>query len=75
MGLTLLFAAVLLIGSHYYIYRSVVYAFEVTQPRVRFALILGFTALATSIPLAMALHRLIGNAITSTHENCSQKST
>jgi predicted MPP superfamily phosphohydrolase len=64
MGLTLFLAAVLLIGTHYFIHRSVVSAFEVTHPRMRLALILLFTLLATSIPLAMILHRLHGNVIT-----------
>jgi len=65
MRLTLLLAAALLIGSHYVIYRSTLSAFEVTRPRVRPALILAFTVLATAIPLAMILHRLYGSAITS----------
>lgn len=64
MRLTLLLAAALLFGTHFFIHRSVVSVFEVTRPRVRLALVLGFTFLATSIPLAMALHRLHGNAIT-----------
>jgi len=64
MRLTLLSAAVLLFGSHYFIYRSVVSAFEVTRLRVRLALILAFTVLATSIPLAMILHRFHGNVVT-----------
>lgn len=64
MLLTLLFAAVLLLGTHYFIYRSVVSAVDATRPRVRPALFLAFTALAISIPLAMLLHRLHGNLIT-----------
>jgi predicted MPP superfamily phosphohydrolase len=64
MRLTLLSAAVLLFGIHYLFYRSVVSAFEVTRLRVRLALILAFTVLATSIPLAMILQRFHGNVIT-----------
>jgi predicted MPP superfamily phosphohydrolase len=64
MGLTLFLAVFLLIGTHYLIYRSLVSAFDVTRPRIRLALILLFTLLATSIPLAMILHRLHGNVIT-----------
>jgi predicted MPP superfamily phosphohydrolase len=64
MLLTLLSATVLLLGSHYFIHRSVVSACNVTRPRVRLTLLLGFTALAISIPLAMLLHRFHGNLIT-----------
>jgi len=64
MRLTLLFAAVLLLGTHYFIHRSIVSAFDVTRPRARLALALAFTALAISIPLAMLLHRFHGNPIT-----------
>ena len=64
MGLTLLLAAVLLLGTHYFIYRSVVSAFEVSRPRVRLALLFALSVLAAGIPLAMILHRLHGNVIT-----------
>ena len=64
MLLTLLFAVVLLLGTHYLIYRSVVFAFDVTRLRVRLTLLVAFTALAMSIPLAMLLQRLHGNVIT-----------
>ena len=64
MLLTLLFAAVLLLGTHYFIYRSVVSAFDVIRPRVRLALVLAFTTLAISIPLAMLLQRLHGDLFT-----------
>jgi len=64
MGLTLFLAAVLLIGTHYFIHRSVVSAFEITHPRMRRVLILVFTLLAMGIPLAMILHRLHGHVVT-----------
>jgi predicted MPP superfamily phosphohydrolase len=64
MGLTLLFAALLLIGTHYFIYRSIVSALPMSRPRARLALVFASTALAVSIPLAMALHRFQGNLIT-----------
>jgi predicted MPP superfamily phosphohydrolase len=38
----------------------------VSRPRVRLALLLAFTALAASIPLAMLLHRVHGNPVTRT---------
>jgi predicted MPP superfamily phosphohydrolase len=64
MLLTLLSATLLLLGTHYLIYRSVVFAFDVTRLRVRLTLLVAFTALAMSIPLAMLLQRFHGNAIT-----------
>jgi len=64
MLLTLLLAAVLLLGTHYFIHRSAVSAFNVTHPRVRLTLLLAFAVLAMGIPLTMLLHRLHGNAIT-----------
>ena len=64
MLLTLLLAAALLFGTHYLIHRSVVFAFDVTRRRARATLLLLFLSLAIGIPLAMALHRLHGNAIT-----------
>ena len=66
MLLALLLAAVLLLGTHYFIYRSLVSAFDLTRPRVRWALRLAFTVLAISIPLAMLLDRLHGNLVTRT---------
>ena len=66
MLLTLLLAAVLLFGTHYFIHRSVVFAFDVTRRRMRVVLLLSVMSLAVSIPLAMALHRFHGNAITRT---------
>jgi predicted MPP superfamily phosphohydrolase len=64
MLFTVLFAAILLLGTHYFIHRSVVAAFGVTSSRARVMLLLGFVTLAMSIPLAMLLHRLHGNVIT-----------
>jgi predicted MPP superfamily phosphohydrolase len=66
MLLTLLLATVLLLGTHYFIYRSVVSAFDVTRQRSRVTLLLVFMALAMSIPLAMLAHRLHGDAIART---------
>jgi predicted MPP superfamily phosphohydrolase len=66
MLLTLLSATVLLLGTHYFIHRSVVCAFDVTRLRSRVTLLLAFTLLAMSIPLAMLAHRFHGNAITRT---------
>ena len=66
MLLTLLLATILLFGTHYFIHRSVVFAFDVTRLRVRVMLLLAFMCLAMSIPLAMLLHRFHGNAITRT---------
>jgi predicted MPP superfamily phosphohydrolase len=66
MLLTLLSAVALLFGTHYFIHRSVVLAFDVTGRRARATLLLVFVSLAVSIPLAMALHRFHGNAITRT---------
>ena len=71
MLLTLLLAAVLLLGTHYFIHRSVVFAFDVTRLRIRVTLLLAFMFLAMSIPLAMLLHRLHGNAITRTAHTLS----
>jgi len=64
MLLILLSAVLLLFGTHYLIYRSVVFAFDVTRLRVRLTLLVAVTVLAMSIPLAMLLQRLHGNAIT-----------
>jgi hypothetical protein len=66
MLLLLLSAAAVLFGSHYLIHSSVLRAFDVSRPRVRLALLLAFTALAASFPLAMFLHRFHGNPITRT---------
>ena len=71
MLLTLLLAAVLLLGTHYFIHRSVVFAFDVTRLRMRVTLLLAFIFLAMSIPLAMLLHRFHGNAITRTAHTLS----
>ncbi len=71
MLLTLLSAAVLLLGTHYFIHRSVVFAFDVTRLRMRVTLLLAFIFLAMSIPLAMLLHRFHGNAITRTAHTLS----
>jgi predicted MPP superfamily phosphohydrolase len=66
MLLTLLSAVALLLGTHYFIHRSVVFAFDVTGRRARATLLFVFVSLAVSIPLAMALHRFHGNVITRT---------
>jgi predicted MPP superfamily phosphohydrolase len=71
MLLTLLSAVALLLGTHYFIHRSVVFAFDVTGRRARVTLLLVFVSLAVSIPLAMALHRFDGNAITRTAHTLS----
>lgn len=71
MLLTVLLALTLLLGSHYLIHRSVVSAFGITRPRVRLLLLLALAVLAMSIPLAMLLHRLHGNAITRTFHTLS----
>jgi predicted MPP superfamily phosphohydrolase len=63
MLLTLLSAAILLLGTHYFIHRSVVSAFDITRRRSRVTLLLAFSALALSIPLAMLAHRFHGNPI------------
>lgn len=64
MLLTLLSVVLLLFGTHYLIYRSVIFAFGVTRLRVRLTLVVAVTVLAMSIPLAMLLQRFHDNAIT-----------
>ena len=71
MLLGLLSVLVLLLGTHYLIYRSVLSVFDVTHPRARRTLLLAFAVLAMSIPLAMLLHRLHGNAITTSFHTLS----
>jgi predicted MPP superfamily phosphohydrolase len=71
MLLFLLSAVAILLGSHYFIYYSFVHAFNVGHPRVKLVLLLAFTALAVSIPLAMLLHRVHGNLITRTFHTLS----
>jgi predicted MPP superfamily phosphohydrolase len=66
MLLTALLAASVLLGTHYFIYRALVFAFDVTRPRVRVMLLLALASLAMAIPMAMLLHRLHGSAITRT---------
>ena len=60
----LLSAASILLGSHYFILYSIFHAFDVTHPRLRLVLLLAFSALAVSFPLAMLLHRLHANLFT-----------
>jgi predicted MPP superfamily phosphohydrolase len=64
MLLLLLSAVAILLGAHYLIHYSVTHAFNVSQPWVRRALLLAFSALALSVPLAMLLHRVYGNPVT-----------
>jgi predicted MPP superfamily phosphohydrolase len=71
MLLLLLSATAVLFGSHYLIHSSVLRAFDVSHPRVRLALLLAFSALAASVPLAMLLHRVHGNPITRTFHTLS----
>jgi predicted MPP superfamily phosphohydrolase len=72
MLLLLSSAVALLLGSHYLIYYSVLRAYDVSHRRVRLALLLLFFALAASVPLAMLLHRVHGDAVTRTfHTICS----
>jgi predicted MPP superfamily phosphohydrolase len=66
MLIFLVSAASILLGSHYFILYSVLRAFDVSQPRVRLALLLTFSALALSYPLAMLLHRSYANLATRT---------
>jgi predicted MPP superfamily phosphohydrolase len=71
MLLFLLSAVAILLGSHYFIYYSLVHAFNLGHPRVKLVLRLAFIVLAASIPLAMLLHRLHGNLITRTFHTLS----
>jgi predicted MPP superfamily phosphohydrolase len=71
MLLFLLSALAILLGSHYFIYYSLIHAFNTAHPRARLVLRLAFLALAASIPLAMLLHRLHGNLITRTFHTLS----
>ena len=71
MLLFLLSTVALLLGTHYVIYYSVLQAFNVSHPRVKLVLLLVFTALAMSIPLAMFLHRVHGNLVTRTFHTLS----
>jgi predicted MPP superfamily phosphohydrolase len=71
MLLLLLTVVAFLLGSHYFIHYSVLRAFDVSRPRVRLALLLAFTALAASVPLAMLLHRVHGNPVTRTFHTLS----
>jgi predicted MPP superfamily phosphohydrolase len=71
MLLFALSALALLLGSHYLIHYSVLRAFNVTRPQLRLALLLAFTALAVSIPLAMWLHSVHGTPVARTFHTLS----
>jgi predicted MPP superfamily phosphohydrolase len=65
-GMSVFFTSVLLLllGTHYFIYRSFLSACDGAQRRVRAVLILTLTLLVLSIPIARLLHALYGNGIT-----------
>jgi len=64
MSLFFLSVVLLLLGLHYFIYRSFLAATDRSRPRVRLTLILVLTALALSIPGVRLLHAFYGNPIT-----------
>jgi predicted MPP superfamily phosphohydrolase len=66
MLIFLVSVASILLGTHYFILYSILRAFEVSQPRVRLVLLLTFSTLAVSYPLAMLLHRTYANLATRT---------
>jgi predicted MPP superfamily phosphohydrolase len=64
MSLFFLSVVLLLLGIHYFIYRSFLCAADGSRPRVRLILALVVAALALSIPGARISHAFYGNLIT-----------